>query len=855
MKNFLAKTLYLGIIFYIAGLAGCAVPLEPREEAAIPQGTGRVVVSIGGGPERTILPAAEEFDKITRYTLTFDGPEAVKGRELTKGGSVSIDLPSGSWTISATGWGAIEGPELAIARGSAQVVLAGGASEAATIMPAPVTGGGNGTFSYSMNLPANPDEGDNFTISTAEGEIVETVNMDSRSFTGTKSLPPGEYVARIRLRRGADYKYVGVTEVFHIYSGLTTALSKQFTSADYTETVTDFDLTSRITAPAAWSAPVRSFSKSAQYASATSSPNGSTVTWQLSDGTPVSTLDGTIFAPDTVYRVVVNLKIDGSWTFEGVPENVFTHDGASMVANSANSGMVTITFPATDSPVASIIEIDTAEKLAKIGNDDAYPLNRKYKLTANLTLSDWTPIGNNTAPFRGAFDGNGKTITVESFSSSGTLRGIFGCVMGASAESRAVAKDLQIVSSSVNNTSGAAVGLLAAYAENVEISGITLSGSLTHTADTCVAAGGIVGDLRGGNILKDCSGNLNLIVEGTGTSSATLFGIIAVGNTCVGGFVGHVFDDVDIIDCSNTGDVTGTGALVIYCSGIVGNCNSNSQSNIEGCSSAGSISASTSGSTYAYAGGIAGEVARTSITGCHAEGAVSANAEWRIGGIAGAGGINSTIAQSYFNGTVTGISTGSGNPLAGGIVGSFTGSRIEDCWSHGTVTGHNNAGGIVGKNGNSSASNVLHCYSTATVIRTGSANTTNPGVGGIAGTNSSTVTKSLDSCVALNPSISSAGGTVIHRVVGFNTNGTPATRLSDNYSWTGMTIDAGSGSYTPAKGADQLDGADVAAEELTQAFYEGLDWDFGEVWEMDAYGYPKLQWQAAPINRTPLTSL
>jgi hypothetical protein len=64
------------------------------------------------------------------------------------------------------------------------------------------------------------------------------------------------------------------------------------------------------------------------------------------------------------------------------------------------------------------ILISSQADMAKIGVDPAYPLSRSYVLTDNITLADYTPIGTATTPFTGKFLGNGKTITLNSFSST-----------------------------------------------------------------------------------------------------------------------------------------------------------------------------------------------------------------------------------------------------------------------------------------------------------------------------------------------------------------------------------------------------------------------------------------------------
>ncbi|GHV71376.1 hypothetical protein AGMMS49928_22860 [Spirochaetia bacterium] len=99
-------------------------------------------------------------------------------------------------------------------------------------------------------------------------------------------------------------------------------------------TVNIFDLTGKITAPVRWVWPVTTFTETAQYTG--------TVVWQTGTGT---SLKGT-FAASTIYKAVVTLKTKTGYTFSGVAANSFTYTGATAV-NAANSGIVTITFPAT----------------------------------------------------------------------------------------------------------------------------------------------------------------------------------------------------------------------------------------------------------------------------------------------------------------------------------------------------------------------------------------------------------------------------------------------------------------------------------------------------------------------------
>ena len=57
--------------------------------------------------------------------------------------------------------------------------------------------------------------------------------------------------------------------------------------------------------------------------------------------------EASTFAASTVYTATVTLTPKEGFTFDGIPENFFKRSGATSVTNAANSGVVTIVFPAT----------------------------------------------------------------------------------------------------------------------------------------------------------------------------------------------------------------------------------------------------------------------------------------------------------------------------------------------------------------------------------------------------------------------------------------------------------------------------------------------------------------------------
>jgi hypothetical protein len=114
--------------------------------------------------------------------------------------------------------------------------------------------------------------------------------------------------------------------------------------------VTEVNLTGKVTAPVRDATPVTTFSKTPQYTG--------TIAWQTTDGAAVSGK----FAAGTVYKAVVTLAAKTGFTFTGVVENAFTYSNAT-ATNAADSGTVTINFPAT-AAAAPRLRMSTATEMA-----------------------------------------------------------------------------------------------------------------------------------------------------------------------------------------------------------------------------------------------------------------------------------------------------------------------------------------------------------------------------------------------------------------------------------------------------------------------------------------------------------
>lgn len=177
------------------------------------------------------------------------------------------------------------------------------------------------------------------------GETPVTAITEGKQFTGTitwtpdlidsKFGPQTVYTATITLTPKVGYTLSGVAANFFTVEGATSvsnAANSGVVTAVFPKTGTavvwDNDLW-KVTTPETGKNPVLTFEDSNYTGKVVWSPEAST------------------FAASTVYTATVTLTPKEGFTFDGIPENFFKRSGATSVTNAANSGVVTIVFPAT----------------------------------------------------------------------------------------------------------------------------------------------------------------------------------------------------------------------------------------------------------------------------------------------------------------------------------------------------------------------------------------------------------------------------------------------------------------------------------------------------------------------------
>ncbi len=313
--------------------------------------------------------------------------------------------------------------------------------------------------------------------------------------------------------------------------------------------------------------------------------------------------------------------------------------------------------------------------------------------TTTYTLEGFLPIGKQqSVPFSGVFNGNGKKIT--------------GLVIN-------------------RQWSETHVALFAQVGQGGEIRNLTLEGgSVTGYRYT----GGLVGTLSAG-LVTHCSVRMKV----TG------------GNEHTGGLVGYNAGGT-IEDCDAGGDVTGKSwSSTVGVGGLVG---INSYGFITRCSAGGTVKVTQN--NVANTGGVVGVNYSGTVRDCFANGSVMEG--YATGGLVGrnysSGLIENCIAagvvtKSYRDNKNTGGVTGAnfdstlrrcfnmgvvtGYDQTGGVAG-YNGGEISDCFSNGPVKGRQAVGGLVGTN---ASTKVIHCFASGLVQGTSN-------VGGLIGSNSAT---------------------------------------------------------------------------------------------------------------------
>lgn len=375
-------------------------------------------------------------------------------------------------------------------------------------------------------------------------------------------------------------------------------------------------------------------------------------------------------------------------------------------------------------------------------------LNANYRLSTNVDCAetvDWfggkgfDPIGSNTGPYYGNFDGNGKTISNLYINRTNDLPGqqdvdesfvgLFGYIQGGSAH------DVSLTNAKVRGYLyvGGIVGLLddgVVERANFNVDVVTndcLSGGHCVWARYGQFGGGLVGNSVNGSYIADSStggpvkGSGNTIggivgwaesgtlIENVDSSSST------DGGTDIGGIAGRL-DSSEVINAHATGDVlvqtddikagdSGGGLVGASVDSTISDSSASGDVNgrynlggLVGYADNSEIANSSSNgevvSGYGSIGGFAGLVANSGISDSDSAVGNVTGSDSSIGGFAGAAICNNTFENAT---TVTDVS---GWQSTGGFAGSDGCQGPAGTYSHvqatGAVDGYASTGGLIG---------------------------------------------------------------------------------------------------------------------------------------------------------------
>lgn len=319
----------------------------------------------------------------------------------------------------------------------------------------------------------------------------------------------------------------------------------------------------------------------------------------------------------------------------------------------------------------AFIEISNAAELKEyrdnVNNAGGKVINAR--LTADIVLdgTEWTPIGINSNPFKGTFDGQGYSVTGMYIENPENNRaGFFGLI------ENAVIKNLT-VSGNINTPGKSNVGMIAgmmSYASIVgggsHIENCVSEGTIKAKSD----AGGIAGysmpnwiDRK--NYILNCVSNVKLEIASNNTSDNNAGGIVGqsaftiiancvasgsihgYGEKC-GGIVGYAYENVQITNCVSSVNFD---TQINYVGGIVGSCNIDVS--IFNCVSYADVRGRN------YLGGVSGYQS------------IAANANCVVKNCIGVGNVRSVTGGGYSN--------------VGAISGNDAGTIANCCWLNGVA--------------------------------------------------------------------------------------------------------------------------------------------------------------------------
>lgn len=269
---------------------------------------------------------------------------------------------------------------------------------------------------------------------------------------------------------------------------------------------------------------------------------------------------------------------------------------------------VTLTVSATPEQINGVYQIKTANNLfwfaalvnGTLTDGTAQNAAACAVLTTNIDLTGeaWTPIGSESNPYTGTFDGQNHTISGMTIENAESYSGLFGNVTG-TVRDFTVTGSITIIGDETVSRVGGAAGSLGIATAGGTVSGVTSDVDITVSAGND-HIGGVVGSMpeNSSPTVESClyMGNITVTVEAgsvagvvgyirTGTiQNCANWGGISIntgGNGSVGGILGYCNNgNIYIRNCYNSGVIAAEGTANV--GAIVGQ-NKSTQATVSNC--------------------------------------------------------------------------------------------------------------------------------------------------------------------------------------------------------------------------------------------------------------------------------
>jgi len=217
-----------------------------------------------------------------------------------------------------------------------------------------------------------------------------------------------------------------------------------------------------------------------------------------------------------------------------LPRIIQQNQGITMTAVYVNRNLNSM---ATNGDIVTISSTTELNYLAIYTNEGLPTAGITFNLENDLDLTSitYTPIGTNTYPFAGTFDGNNYKVNGIYVNNSNVYQGLFGYVSNAIIENVGV--------DGINGGTGWAVGGVIGYALNSIVNNCFNSGLVTSYTNAVQFVGGVI---------AMCLSSTVINCYNTGTITGTYYHGVHVG-----GVVGYAYNSV-VANCYNTGLVNST---------------------------------------------------------------------------------------------------------------------------------------------------------------------------------------------------------------------------------------------------------------------------------------------------------